>query len=52
MFQQGMLAAYVDFKKAFDSVHHEAIWDLLRLQGIPAWIIGLVTVCTPRLRVL
>ncbi|KAG0729261.1 Retrovirus-related Pol polyprotein from type-2 retrotransposable element R2DM [Chionoecetes opilio] len=39
----GMLAAYVDLKKAFDSVHHESLWDLLRLRGIPARTIGLIT---------
>ena len=33
-FRQGMLAAYVDLKKAFDSVHRETLWDLLRLRGI------------------
>ena len=38
-----MLAAYVDLKKAFDSVHRETLWDLLRLRGIPARIIGLLT---------
>ena len=42
-FRQGLLAAYVDLKKAFDSVHREALWDLLRLRGIPARIIGLLT---------
>ena len=42
-FRQGMLAAYVDLKKAFDSVHRETLWDLLRLRGIPARIIGLLT---------
>ena len=42
-FPQGMLAAYVDLKKAFDSVHRETLWDLLRLPGIPARIIGLLT---------
>ena len=31
-FRQGMLAAYVDIKKAFDSVHRETLWDLLRLR--------------------
>ncbi|KAG0729200.1 (E3-independent) E2 ubiquitin-conjugating enzyme UBE2O [Chionoecetes opilio] len=40
-FRQGMLAAYVDLKKAFDSVHRESLWDLLRLRGIPASTIGL-----------
>ncbi|KAG0726800.1 DNA-directed RNA polymerases I, II, and III subunit RPABC2 [Chionoecetes opilio] len=38
-----MLAAYVDLKKAFDSVHRESLWDLLRLRGIPARAIGLIT---------
>ncbi|KAG0720083.1 Hyastatin [Chionoecetes opilio] len=38
-----MLAAYVDLKKAFDSVHRESLWDLLRLRGIPARTIGLIT---------
>ncbi|KAG0719063.1 Glutamate receptor [Chionoecetes opilio] len=38
-----MLAAYVDLKKVFDSVHRESLWDLLRLRGIPARTIGLIT---------
>ena len=38
-----MLAAYVDLKKAFDSVHRETLWDLLRLRGISARIIDLLT---------
>ncbi|KAG0714105.1 LINE-1 retrotransposable element ORF2 protein [Chionoecetes opilio] len=42
-FRQGMLAAYVDLKKAFDSVHRESLWDLLRLRGILARTIGLIT---------
>ena len=36
-------AAYVDLKKAFDSVHRETLWDLLCLRGIPVRIIGLLT---------
>ena len=43
VFRQGMLAAYVDLKKAFDSVHRETLWSLLLLRGIPARIIGLLT---------
>ncbi len=42
-FQQGMLAAYVDLKKAFDSVHRETLWEILRFRGIPARILGLLT---------
>ena len=42
-FRQGLLAAYVDLKKAFDSVHRGTLWDILRVRGIPARIIGLMT---------
>ena len=42
-FQQGLLAAYVDLRKAFDSVHRETLWDILRVRGIPARIIDLLT---------
>merc|ERR1712002_185252 len=35
-------AAFVDFRKAFDSVHRGALWDLLRLRGIPAEILRLI----------
>ena len=38
-----MLAAYVDLKKAFDSVHQKILWDLLHLRGIPARIFSLLT---------
>ena len=43
MFQQGMPTAYVDLKAAFDSVHREALWDLLCLGGISAEIIVLLS---------
>merc|ERR1712035_186968 len=42
-FQQGLLAAYVDLKKAFDSVHRGTLWDILHIRGIPARIIDLMT---------
>ena len=42
-FRQGLLAAYVDLKKAFDSVHRGTLWDILRVRGIPARIIDLMT---------
>ncbi len=43
-FRQGLLAAYVDLKKAFDSMHHGTLWDILRVRGIPSGIIiGLIT---------
>ena len=43
-FRQRVLAAYIDLKKAFDSVDRETLWDPLRLHGIPARIIDLLTV--------
>ena len=42
-FRQGILTVYVDLKKVFDSVHHEALWDPLRFCRISARIIGLPT---------
>ena len=42
-FWQELLAANIDLKKAFDSVHRKALWDLLGLRGIPAGIIGLLS---------
>ena len=41
-FGQGMLAAYVYLKKAFNSLHRKALWDLLRLHWSPAGTIGLL----------
>ena len=41
--RQRMLAAYVNLKKALDSVHRETLWNLLRLRGIRARIICLLT---------
>merc|ERR1712035_150031 len=41
-FRQGLLAVYVDLKKAFDSVHRETLWDILHVRGIPARIIDLM----------
>ncbi|KAG0713167.1 CCR4-NOT transcription complex subunit 11 [Chionoecetes opilio] len=42
-FDRGCLQPMLDLKKAFDSVHRESLWDLLRLRGIPARTIGLIT---------
>ena len=42
-FGRGLLAAYIDLKKAFDSVHRESLWEILRLRGIPTKIIDLIS---------
>ncbi|XP_069995851.1 uncharacterized protein [Penaeus vannamei] len=41
-FGHGLLAAYIDLKKASDKVHRESLWEILRLRGIPTRIIGLI----------
>ncbi|XP_037780276.1 uncharacterized protein LOC119576702 [Penaeus monodon] len=39
----GLFAAYIDLKKAFDTVHHKSLWKILTLRGIPTRIIGLIS---------
>jgi len=43
-FQKSLAINFIDFKKVFDSVHRESIWEILRLHGIPEKIIN---ICTP-----
>jgi exonuclease III len=40
---QGLLAAYIDFRKAFDSVNRDALWRLLGKRGIPPKLISLLS---------
>ena len=40
-FGRGLLAAYINLKKEFDTVHRESLWEILRLIGIPTRIIDL-----------
>ena len=42
-FDEAVLAAYIDFKKAFDSVSRESLWRLLELRGIPPRLIHLIS---------
>lgn len=37
------VCGYVNLKKAFDSKHREALWDVPLLRGIVAMTIGLMT---------
>lgn len=37
-----IFAAYVDLKKAFDPLGREALWNILRVRGIPARTIELM----------
>ena len=40
--RRGLLAAYIDLKKEFDTVHRKSLWEILRLRGIPTMIIELI----------
>ena len=40
---QGLLAAYIDLRKAFDSVNRDALWRLLSQRGIPPKLISLLS---------
>ena len=42
-FRQGLLAAYVDFCKAFDSLNSDALWSILGLRGVPIKLINLMS---------
>ena len=37
-----MFINFIDFKKAFDSVHRESLWKILRAYGVPLKIVHLV----------
>ena len=42
-FRQGLLAAYIDLCKAFDSRNRDALWRILGLYGVPPKRINLMS---------
>ena len=42
-FRQGLLAAYVDLPKAFNSVNRDALWRILGLRGVTPKLIDLTS---------
>lgn len=42
--QSSLYLNFVDFEKAFDSVHRESLWKLLRLYGLPLKIINIIRI--------
>ena len=42
-FWQGLLAAFIDLCKAFDSVNRGALWRILGLRGVPPKLIVLMS---------
>ena len=40
--QSSLHLNFVDFKRAFDSVHREAVWKLLKLYGLPHKFINII----------
>ena len=37
---------FIDFQKAFDSVHRESLWKILQAYGLPPKIINLISRCS------
>ena len=37
-----MYATFIDLEKAFDSVHRESLWRILRHYGIPSKIVNII----------
>lgn len=42
MWQVPVVINFIDFRKAFDSVHRESLWKIMQSYGIPEKIIGIV----------
>ena len=42
-FYQGLFTAYVDLRKAFNSVNRDALWRILGLRGVPPKLINLMS---------
>ena len=40
--QRKLYINFIDFQKAFDSIHRESLWHILRYYGIPAKIVQLI----------
>ncbi|BHF75251.1 hypothetical protein SprV_0501834700 [Sparganum proliferum] len=41
-YQQPTAVCFVDFAAAFDFVHHESLWRIMALDGVPAKIIAMI----------
>ena len=33
---------FVDYQKAFDSINHNSIWEILTYYGLPDWLIQVI----------
>ena len=41
-FQTSLALCFVDFERAFDTLHQEAVWKILQNRGVPAKIVNLI----------
>ena len=42
--QSSLYVNFIDFKKAFNSVHRDSLWLIMRSYGIPSKIVSMVKV--------
>ena len=42
-FRIGLLVAYVNFRKAFDSVNRDVLWKIMALRGIHPKLVNLIS---------
>ena len=45
-FNQKVFINFVDFKRAFDSIHQESVWNISKVYGIPEKYISIFKTCT------
>ena len=44
-YNEGVHQLFIDFKKAYDSVRRDALYNILTECGIPMLIVGLINMC-------
>jgi len=45
-FRQNVWQVFVDFKKSYDNIHRESLYNIMAEFGFPAKLIALTKVCT------
>ena len=51
VWQTPLVINFIDFEKAFDSLHRPSLWDIMKAYGIPAKIIRIIQLYTKKVSV-